>query len=193
MTLPTIEALCVPLANARVTLCPITEAHREPLRAACAADRDIWTIYSTCLVDAHYDPQFDLKLAGGGQYAYAVLDGETVVGCTSWYMIEPANRAVAIGYTYLAPSVRGGDFNLALKGLMIGHAWGCGFQRIHFDVDTRNTRSIAAVRKLGGCQEGVLRRNKITWTGFVRDTAILSLLPGEESAALRPWLQGSGL
>ncbi len=188
MTPPTIEALCVPLANARLTLAPITEAHREPLRAACAADREIWGIYSTSLVDEHFDPQFDLKLAGGSQYAYAVLNGDTVVGCTSWYNMEQANRAVAIGYTYLAPDVRGGDFNLALKGLMIGHAWRSGFERIHFDVDTRNTRSIAAVKKLGGQLDGVLRRNKITWTGFVRDTAILSLLPGDESDALKLWL-----
>ncbi len=191
MMLPKIDALCAALANSRVTLTPIAENHREPLRAACAADRDIWTIYSTCLVDEFFDPQFDLKLAGGSQFAYAVLDANTVVGCTSWYNIDAANRAVSIGYTYLAPAVRGGDFNLALKGLMIGHAWACGFQRIHFDVDTRNTRSIAAIRKLGGQQEGVLRRNKTTWTGFVRDTAVLSLLPGEASDALMPWLRAN--
>lgn len=185
----TIEALCVPLANRRVRLQPIADAHREPLRTACAADRDIWDIYSTCLVDDHYDPQFDAKLAGtGGQFAYAVLDGASVVGCTGFYSIEPANRAVAIGHTYLAPAARGGDFNMAMKGLMIGHAWACGFQRIHFDVDTRNSRSIAAVKKIGAHHDGTLRRNKITWTGFVRDTAILSLLPGEESDALKAWL-----
>jgi hypothetical protein len=34
----------------------------------------------------------------------------------------------------------------------------------------------------------VLRHNKITWTGYLRDTAIFSLLPGEESDALKPWL-----
>lgn len=188
-TEPSRARLCVALANARVRLEPIAEAHREPLRAACAADSTIWTIYSTCLVGEHFDPQFDFKLAGGGgQFAYAVLQGDRVVGCTSWYNVETGNRSLAIGYTYLAPDVRGGDLNLAMKGLMIGHAWACGFQRIHFDVDTRNTRSIAAIRKLGGQQEGILRRNKITWTGFVRDTAILSLLPGEESDALKPWL-----
>lgn len=187
-TLMAIDALCAALANARVTLAPIAEIHREPLRSACAADRDIWAIYSTCLVDDYFDPQFDLKLAGGSQFAYAVLQAGTVVGCTSWYNIDVANRAAAIGYTFLAPAVRGGDFNLALKGLMIGHAWACGFERIHFDVDTRNTRSIAAVRKLGAVPEGVLRRNKTTWTGYVRDTAVLSLLPGEASDALKVWL-----
>jgi RimJ/RimL family protein N-acetyltransferase len=117
-----------------------------------------------------------------------VVVDDAVVGCTSWYGIEPGNRAVAIGYTYLAPEVRGGDCNLSVKGLMIGHAWAAGFHRIHFDIDVRNQRSQAAVRKLGCQPEGVLRHNKVTWTGFLRDTAIFSLLPGEESDALKAYL-----
>ena len=46
-------------------------------------------------------------------------------------------------------------------------------------------RSQAAVLKLGAKQEAVLRQNKITWTGFLRDTAVFSLLPGEDSDLLR--------
>jgi len=178
----------VPLAAGAVRLDPLTEAHREDLRAACAADSQIWEIYSSNLTGADFDPEFDAKLAGRGQFAYAVLDRDRLVGCTSWYNVEPAHRGVAIGYTYLAPDARGSGFNLAVKGLMIAHAFGCGFERIHFDVDLRNTRSQAAVRKLGAKQEGVLRRNKVTWNGFVRDTVILSLLKGEESDALRAWM-----
>jgi RimJ/RimL family protein N-acetyltransferase len=189
MTTPMKIELCVPLANARVRLEPLAEAHREGLRAACAADTEIWPVYSINLTGADFDRHFDGKLAGdGGQFAYAVMQGSEVVGCTSWYGIEPGNKAVAIGYTYIAPRVRSGDFNFAMKGLMIGHAWRVGFHRIHFDVDIRNGRSQAAVMKLGCQREGVLRHNKITWTGFLRDTAIFSLLPGEESDALKPWL-----
>ena len=185
----TIEALCVPLANARVVLQPIAEVHREFLRAACAADDRIWDIYSVNLLGLDFDPAFDGKMARvDGQFAYAVLDGGTVVGCTSWYAVQPGNRAVAIGHTYLVPSARGSEINLAMKGLMIGHAWRVGFERIHFDVDVRNTRSCAAVLKLGCQREATLRRSKITWTGHVRDTAIFSLFPGEQSDALRPWL-----
>jgi RimJ/RimL family protein N-acetyltransferase len=189
MTTPMKTELCVPLANARLRLEPLAETHREGLRAVCAADTEIWPIYSTNLTGADFDPQFDGKLDGsGGQFAYAVIDGNEVVGCTSWYGIEPGNKTVAIGYTFIAPRVRGGDFNFAMKGLMIGHAWRVGFHRIHFDVDVRNGRSQAAVLKLGCQREGVLRHNKITWTGYLRDTAIFSLLPGEQSDALKPWL-----
>ncbi|MBC7521406.1 MAG: GNAT family N-acetyltransferase [Sandarakinorhabdus sp.] len=185
----TISELYVPLARGALQLEPLAESHREALRAACARDSEIWEIYSVNLTGADFDPGFDAKLAGAGpQFAYAVMNGDAVVGCTSWYAIEPGNRAVAIGYTYLAPEVRGGDFNLAVKGLMIGHAWASGFHRIHFDVDVRNARSQAAVLKLGCKAEGVLRHNKVTWTGYLRDTAIFSLLPGEESALLKPHL-----
>ena len=181
--------LCRPLARGRLRLEPLVEAHRDGLRAACARDEEIWEIYSINLTGADFDPAFDGKCAGeGGQFAYAVVVDDAVVGCTSWYGIEPGNRAVAIGYTYLAPDVRGGDCNLSVKGLMIGHAWASGFHRIHFDIDVRNQRSQAAVRKLGCQPEGVLRHNKVTWTGFLRDTAIFSLLPGEESDALKAYL-----
>lgn len=187
--MPTTAELYVPLVRGTLRLEPLAEPHREGLRTACAGDSDIWSIYSINMTGSDFDPAFDGKLTGAGpQLAYAVMDGVRVVGCTSWYGIEPGNCAVAIGYTYLAPEVRGSDFNLRLKGLMIGHAWATGFHRIHFDVDVRNTRSQAAVLKLGCTAEGVLRHNKVTWTGHLRDTAIFSLLPGEESALLKPHL-----
>jgi RimJ/RimL family protein N-acetyltransferase len=50
---------------------------------------------------------------------------------------------------------------------------------VEFRVDTRNTRSMAAVLKLGATQEGVLRKNRITWTGYERDTAVFGLLREE--------------
>jgi RimJ/RimL family protein N-acetyltransferase len=176
-------ALHVPLAAGTVRLEILSEAHRETLRQVAAADADIWVMYPYSMLGDHFDPVFDTMLAGKRQ-VYAVFDGERLVGCTSWYDHDPANRSVAIGGTFLHPDVRGSGFNLALKRLMIGHARACGIVRIVFDVDVRNTRSQAAVRKLGAKLDGVLRQNRITWTGHVRDTCVFSLLPGEESGLL---------
>lgn len=180
----TTTELYAPLAHGTISLRPLTEPHREPLRAACAEDTEIWAIYPYSMLGAHFDPAFDTML-GGTRQVYAVFNGDALVGCTSWYAHDPVNHAVAIGGTYLAPGVRGGPFNLALKALMIAHARRCGIVRIVFDVDVRNTRSQAAIKKLGAQLEGILRANRITWTGHVRDTAVFSLLPGEESAALK--------
>ncbi len=185
-----IDALHVPLAAGPVRLERFDNAiHAELLRTACAQDSDIWHIYSVSL---HGD-QFEAglaKLTAPANRPYAVFDGDNMVGCTSWYGWDDASRSVAIGFTYLAPTSRGSGFNLALKALMIGHARACGVIRIHFDIDVRNTRSQAAVLKLGATREGVLRANKRTWTGHLRDTAIFSLLPGEESDALKAAIAG---
>ncbi len=180
----TMPEMYVPLAAGTLRLELLAERHREGLRAACAADTEIWAIYPNSMIGAHFDPAFDTML-GGVRDCYAVFDGDALVGCTSWYAHDPANHAVAIGGTFIAPAVRGGPFNLSLKALMVRHARACGIVRIVFDVDTRNKRSMAAVQKLGARPEGVLRQNRITWTGYVRDTAVFSLLPGEESPALR--------
>ena len=172
------------LAAGRVRLELLAEAHRESLRTAASADAEIWAMYPYSMLGEHFDPVFDTMRAGRRQ-VYAVFDGPVLVGCTSWYDHDAANRSVAIGGTFFHPDVRGTGVNLAVKRLMIHHARSCGIVRIVFDVDVRNTRSQAAVRKLGAKLDGVLRQNRVTWTGHVRDTCVFSLLPGEESDLLR--------
>ena len=58
---------------------------------------------------------------------------------------------------------------------------------IEFRIDTRNARSMAAVAKLGGLREGVLRQERITWNGHLRDTALYAILAHEwrENAGFR--------
>jgi RimJ/RimL family protein N-acetyltransferase len=62
---------------------------------------------------------------------------------------------------------------------MLDHAFNCGAARVQFKVDTRNQRSQAAVAKLGAVREGVLRRDRLTWTGYIRDTVVFSILDHE--------------
>jgi RimJ/RimL family protein N-acetyltransferase len=77
------------------------------------------------------------------------------------------------------PRVRGTGINARVKRLMIDRAIACGFHRIEFKVDTRNGRSMAAIAKLGAVNEGILRKNLVTWTGYRRDTAVYSILAEE--------------
>jgi RimJ/RimL family protein N-acetyltransferase len=62
---------------------------------------------------------------------------------------------------------------------MLAHAFASGIRRIEFRIDERNARSQAAVRKIGATKEGVLRAERITWTGHVRDTGLFSILGDE--------------
>jgi RimJ/RimL family protein N-acetyltransferase len=50
---------------------------------------------------------------------------------------------------------------------------------VEFRVDSRNGRSQAAMAKLGAVREGVLRADRITWNGHVRDTVLFSILREE--------------
>jgi RimJ/RimL family protein N-acetyltransferase len=174
-------ALAAPPAAGPLRLEPLEERHRAPLKAACAEDRDIWAIYPVSFGADRFDAQFDIILAAPGRINFAVIDAGRLVGMSAYLGLDSDNASVEIGSTYLRPDVRGTGLNRRLKDLMIGHAFASGIDRIIFRVDDRNARSKAAVLKLGAVQEGLLRKDRVTWTGHVRDTAIFSILAGEWS------------
>ena len=55
-----LDALSVPMREGDLTLEPMAEAHREALKAACARDLDIWSIYATSYDPDHFDAAFAL-------------------------------------------------------------------------------------------------------------------------------------
>ncbi len=173
------DRLYVELADGDLRLVKLTEAHREVLRPVCAADADIWTIYSSSFGPGHFDPSFDALIGGGGRMPYAIFDGETLVGMTAWLRPDWSAQTVEIGNSFIHPDARGTGFNGRLKKLMIEHAFAVGIRRIEFRIDERNARSQAAVAKLGAVKEGVLRAERKTWTGYVRSTGLFSLLAGD--------------
>lgn len=169
--------LYVPLAEGDLSLEPLREEHREALRSACAEDSAIWEIYPFCYMGEHFDPQFDSLLKGPpGRCVYAVRKDGTVVGMTAWIAFGDPGWSIEIGNSFIVPALRSTGFNRRLKRLMIDHAFACGLERVVFKVDVINTRSRAAVRKLGAVEEGVMRRERKTWTGRVRDTVIYGIL-----------------
>ena len=176
------SALYVPLSDGDLRLDPLQPADREPLRAACAEDTAIWTIYPLSYHGEHFDPQFDALLAGAPQKRmYAVRAGGEVVGMTGWLAHGAPGWSIEIGTTYLVPRLRGSGINGRMKRLMLDHAFACGMERVCLKVDARNTRSQAAIRKLGAVHEGVHRHDRLTWTGHVRDTVYFSILRDEWS------------
>lgn len=170
-----------------VRLEPMAEAHREGLRAACEADPEVWTrLYPFSWAGEHFGPTWAKLMddqAGGNSQPYAVLAQGEVVGITTFYGIDAANAVLEVGGTYYRPDQRGGAVNPAAKRLMMSHAFEAGARRVVYRVDALNTRSQAAVLKLGAVQEGVLRQDRVTWTGRIRDTVIFSILADEWPAA----------
>lgn len=178
------------LESCFVRLEPMTEAHREDLRCACNADPATWNeLYPYSMQGEHFDAGWARLYAspGEGWMSYAVILGGRCLGVSSYLGIDPANQALEIGGTYYHPEVRGGPVNPAAKRLMLDHAFESGVRRVQFKVDAINARSRAAVLKLGATQEGVLRRDRVTWTGRIRDTVVFSIL-AEEWPAVRDGL-----
>jgi N-acetyltransferase len=177
-----------PLANAWVRLEPLAEPHREALRRACDADPDTWAqLYPFSMSGDHFDggwTKLRHDVAESRKLMFAVICEAACVGMTGYIDPDPANRTVEIGATYYRPDQRGGSVNPAAKRLLLDEAFEAGARRVAFKVDAINARSRAAVLKLGATQEAVLRQDRVTWTGRIRDTVIFSIL-AEEWPAVR--------
>lgn len=176
------------LENDFVRLEPFEDRHKEPLRLACDADPELWpSLYSISLGGAQFDGSWE-RLCGfqaaGTWLPFAVIRDGEVVGVSAFIDINPNYRTVEIGCTYYRPDARGGPVNPAAKRLMLAHAFAAGANRVAFQVDQLNLRSQAAMAKLGAVREGVMRNDKITWTGRVRSSVIFSIL-AEEWPAVR--------
>jgi RimJ/RimL family protein N-acetyltransferase len=175
------------LENRFVRLEPMGEVHREDLRAACEADSSTWTdLYPYSLAGEHFDTGWARFYAdpAADRMNYAVVVDGRCMGVSSYLTIDPASQSLEIGGTYYAPAVRGGPVNPAAKRLLMGHAFESGARRVQYKVDAINARSRAAVLKLGAVQEGILRQDRVTWTGRIRDTVVFSIL-AEEWPAVR--------
>lgn len=171
-----------PMVDGELVLEPMAPAHGEGLRACCRVDDPVWTIYPVNLAGGAFDAGFAGILGDAGRLVFAILLSSEVVGMTAFLNVVAARQTVELGGTFMAPWVRGSGVNARVKRLMLARAFGAGVRRVEFRIDARNGRSLRAVEKLGAMREGVLRAERITWTGHVRDTVMCSLLAGEWQA-----------
>jgi RimJ/RimL family protein N-acetyltransferase len=167
-----------------VQLLPLAEPHREPLRVA-ADDARIWAHTLTDASGPGFDAWFDDALAeqaAGRRVPFAVcrLDGGELQGSTSYLDPSPRHRTVEIGSTWYAVAAWGTTVNPECKLLLMAHAFETlGYHRVAFCTDVRNTRSQAAIEKLGAVKEGVLRSHRITQGQRLRDSVVYSIIAAE--------------
>ena len=155
------------------------EHHRDALRAACAEDPEIWAIYANNFGPEGFDASIQHYVSNPKNRTFVLFDGDQLAGMSSFIGIDEARQVLEIGGTYYRPHLRGTGLNRRIKDMMLERAFGCGIRRVEFRVDARNARSQAAMAKLGATREGVLRADRITWTGHVRDTVLFSILRDE--------------
>ena len=125
---------------------------------------------------------------GGGRNAYAIRlahDSElgpaaTLVGMSALAEADVYNESIHLGSTLYGSRWWGTAVNAEAKLLLLGHCFDdLGYGRVKIQTDRLNTRSQAAIAKLGAQREGVLRRHTKREDGTFRDTVVFSVLADE--------------
>jgi RimJ/RimL family protein N-acetyltransferase len=116
-----------------------------------------------------------------------------VIGSTRFWNIErwawPAGHALhgrrtpdvcEIGYTWLTLPAMGTAANTESKLLMLTHAFEAWqVLRVCFHTDVRNQRSRAALERIGGQFEGILRAHRMAADFIPRDSVRFSIIAAE--------------
>ncbi len=122
------------------------------------------------------------RQARGTDLPFATIHAPSgkAVGMTRYLDIQPRNRNLEIGGTWITEAYQRTGINTEAKFLMLRHAFEeLGCLRVTIKTDLRNERSQRAVERLGAVREGVLRDNIIMPDGFVRSSVYYSILARE--------------
>jgi RimJ/RimL family protein N-acetyltransferase len=165
-----------------VELVPLGVEHAPALLALI--DREMWRgMVSPQPLTLEDAARYVDGLVGRGDgVAFAVLDRATraVRGSTAFYEHVPDQGRVEIGYTFYGRRYWGGTTNPWCKLLMLEHAFTVWrVHRVAMRCDVRNTRSRAAILRLGATPEGVLRGHRLGADGVRSDSLVFSVLAPE--------------
>ena len=195
------ELTPVTLEGRLVRLVPLTTAHVPALWEA-GSDDDLWrwTMSHPRSEDdmRRYVDAALAKQAAGGGLPFATLEARSgrVIGSTRYHNWEPPHPRVEIGYTFVSQPWQRTPANTEAKYLMLRHAFETlGLVRVELRTNALNARSRAAIARIGGVEEGTLRRHMRSEAGVLRDTVYFSILDDEwpqvkarlEESLARPW------
>lgn len=187
---PSFDPQPVLLEGRHVRLEPLTRQHLPALVAA-AQDPEVFQYFVTPPLGdvAEMTKWLESILKGqaaGTDVGWATVrrsDGR-VVGATTYLDIRRVNRGLEIGNTWLAKEAWRTPINTEAKLLQLTHAFETlGAWRVQLKTDERNIRSREAITRLGCTFEGILRKYQVRHDGFIRNTAMFSLLEAEWPAA----------
>jgi RimJ/RimL family protein N-acetyltransferase len=189
------------LSGEHIRLEPLSHEHVDDLVAAAAVDRSLyqWSPVPQGRSEAtsYVETAIDWRDAGGAvPFAIVRLHDGAVIGSTRFFNIErwawPLDHprhgiivdACEIGYTWLASSAIRTKANTEAKFLMLAHAFEAWqVLRVCLHTDVRNQRSRAAIERIGGKFEGILRAHRMAADFIPRDSARYSIVTAEWPAA----------
>ncbi len=122
------------------------------------------------------------KAALGTEIPFVVFDKlvSAVAGSTRFYDINSIQKTIKIGYTWYGNAFQETGINRHVKFLMLSFAFEkLEMERVSFEVNTQNEKSIRSLEKLGCQFEGILRSTHYNLDGTRRDSAVFSILHHE--------------
>jgi len=133
-----------------VLLRPLHENDFEALYEV-ASDKQIWEQHPAKERSERegFTRYFEEALATARALAIIDKDTHKIIGTSRYNPSRESERAIEIGWTFLAKKYWGGKYNSAVKTLMIRYAF-LYFDTVLFYVDKDNLRSQKAVEKIGG-------------------------------------------
>jgi RimJ/RimL family protein N-acetyltransferase len=199
---------CPTLEGKLIRLEPLTHAHITGLAAASAGDPPLYQWSPVPQGEAEATKYIDTALAwkaAGTAVPFAIVrtHDATVIGSTRFWNIEywawapghPSHGrglpdACEIGYTWFAESSIRTGANTEAKLLMLRHAFEVwNVVRVCFHTDARNARSRAALERIGGHCEGILRAHRMAADFIPRDSVRYSILAAEWPAVKQRLLE----
>jgi RimJ/RimL family protein N-acetyltransferase len=196
------------LTGKHVRLEPLDLSHTDGLVAASAVDPSLyqWSLVpqGKAAVVSYIDTALAwLKTGSAVPFAIVRTEDDAVVGSTRFFNIErwawPKGHprhgrqhpdACEIGYTWLTRSAIRTGVNTEAKLLMLTHAFEVWqMLRVCLHTDARNQRSRAAIERIGGRFEGILRAHRMASDYIPRNSARFSII-AEEWADVKRRLSG---
>ena len=186
------------LSGTHIRLEPLDLRHVDGLVAAAAVDRSLYQWSPVPQGRAEAIRYVETALAGrdaGNAVPFAtvrLVDG-LIIGSTRFFDLEfwawppgHARRgrvlpdACEIGYTWLTRAAIRTAANTEAKLLMLTHAFETWeVLRVCLHTDARNQRSRAAIERIGGKFEGILRAHRMAADFIARDSARFSIVAAE--------------
>lgn len=168
-----------------VRLEPLRVDHHEAL-CAVGLDPEIWRWTAGHVDDAGemraYIDRALQRQAEGSVLPFATVERASgrIIGSTRFAHLEPEDRRVEIGWTWIARPWQRTGINVEAKYLMLRHAFETvRLNRVELLTDALNAASRKAILGLGATEEGLLRRHMVTSRGRVRDTLVFSIVADE--------------
>ncbi|MEV7010482.1 GNAT family protein [Streptosporangium sp. NPDC051022] len=174
----------VTLESDVVRLEPLSASHVPELFLSGGGDDEVWRWLPA--TTPHGEAEL-AKIAAGlihdrDHVPFAAVLRETgrAVGWTTYIDTPGFAESIEIGWTWYGRAVWRSGVNTSCKILLVDYAFDkLGVNRVQFKTDVLNVRSQAAIRRIGGVPEGVLRRHRRRPDGSWRDTAYFSILDDE--------------